>query len=380
MNGPLEGVNVVELAVGGPACFAAMLLADLGCRVFRLDRPADQGGMAPDVAANPLFRSRESIGVDLTSPESAGVVHRLIGGAHVVLNGLRDSLTQRLSIDPESMLARHPSLVYASVSAWGKAGPYASLPGHAINAEALSGVLSMLTAPTGAPQPPLNLLGSFASGALLASGVIASIYRAKTTGVGDILDHSIVDGVATLAGYFIDPRSAAGVVDDRRRNMLDGSAPFYTTYRCMDGKFMAAGCIEERPWRQMLSKLGLEPDPAVNRMEPASWPSLRTLIATRFLEAPRQHWVEIFADGDAAVTPVLDISEAMADPHNQHREVFTRVEDAVYVTGPTRMALAGSGSTFETLPCRDTRSVLEFLGYNESEIAGLISRGVVFQV
>ncbi|WKK24987.1 CaiB/BaiF CoA-transferase family protein [Streptomyces olivoreticuli] len=320
-NGPLTGVRVVELAGIGPAPFAAMLLADLGADVVRVDRP-DGPGLHIDPRHDITNRNKRSVIVDLKSAVGPRAVLDLAERADILLEGFRPGVTERLGIGPEACLARNPRLVYGRMTGWGQEGPLADTAGHDIAYIAVTGALGLAGPADGPPYAPANLLGDFAGGSLyLVVGVLAALQHARATGTGQVVDAAIVDGTAHLTAL-IHGMLAAGAWQDRRgANLLDGGAPFYGTYETADGGHMAVGALEKRFYAEFLDRLGLAGE-VPDRDDPAEWDALRTAVAVRFKQRTRAEWAEVFAHSDACVAPVLSLREAPGHPHLAARGTF----------------------------------------------------------
>ncbi|NJP65774.1 CaiB/BaiF CoA transferase family protein [Streptomyces spiramenti] len=329
-TGPLAGVRVVELAGLGPAPFAAMLLADLGADVVRVDRP---GGSWPHLPpdADLTGRNKRSVLADLKTAEGAARVLELAERADVMVEGFRPGVAERLGVGPEAALARNPRLVYGRMTGWGQDGPLAERAGHDIDFLALTGALAATGPADGPPVAPANLLGDHGGGALyLVVGVLAALRHAEAHGVGQVVDAAVVDGVSHLTTA-LHGLLAAGVWQDRREaNLLDGGAPSYGCYATSDGGYMAVGALEPAFYEEFLRRLGIDPGlPAADghafpdRTNPGDAPRLRALLAARFSARTRNEWAEVFADSDACVAPVLSLSEAPGHPHLAARGTFT---------------------------------------------------------
>jgi alpha-methylacyl-CoA racemase len=321
--GPLAGLRVVELAGIGPGPFAAMLLADLGADVVRVDRPEPSWtGVGP--ADDLTGRGKRSILADLKAADGHRLVLDLAERAEVLIEGYRPGVAERLGVGPAACHARNPRLVYGRMTGWGQDGPLAPRAGHDIDYLALSGTLALIGPADGPPAVPANLLGDYAGGALyLVVGVLAALHHARATGQGQVVDAAVVDGAAHLATV-IHGLLAAGIWRERREaNLLDGGAPFYAVYATSDGGHMAVGALEPRFYAEFLRLLGIDEGRAPDREDPAHWPELRALIAERFAGRTRAEWTAVFAGSDACVTPVLGPGEAPADPHLAARATFT---------------------------------------------------------
>ncbi|MDK1342685.1 CaiB/BaiF CoA-transferase family protein [Streptomyces sp. 378] len=321
-HGPLTGVRVVELAGIGPGPFAAMLLADLGADVVRVDRP---GG--PVLAIDPVYdvtnRNKRSVVVDLKAPDGPDQVLALAARADLLVEGYRPGVAERLGVGPEACLARNPRLVYGRMTGWGQDGPLAQRAGHDIAYIAPTGTLGMTGRPDEPPAAPANLLGDYAGGSLyLVVGVLAALHHARASGTGQVVDAAIVDGTAHLATMIHGMLAAGGWQDHRGANLLDGGCPYYGTYETADGRYMAVGALEPQFYAEFLALLGLG-DRTGARTDIARWDELREEIAARFKSRTRDEWTAVFDGSDACVAPVLSLREAPHHPHLAARGTFT---------------------------------------------------------
>lgn len=318
---PLAGIRIVEMDAIGPVPLAGLLLAGSGAEIIRILKPVsdwsdDESGGAL------LHRGRDTVQLDLKSPEGRDKALDLIAAADAVLEGARPGVMERLGLGPKECMARNPALVYGRMTGWGQTGPRAMEAGHDINYLALSGTLSLVGSRE-KPIPPVNLAADYGGGAMmLAYGVVSALLKAKLTGKGCVVDTAMVDGAAFLATMFHALSQNGRWQRGRENNLLDGGAPYYGCYRCSDGGFMAVGAIEEKFYRAFMLGLGLNAAD-YDRRDPAQAETLRTAIADRFATAPRDHWTALFSGTDACVTPVLELDEAYADPHMSARGVFT---------------------------------------------------------
>ncbi|MGH3793677.1 MAG: CaiB/BaiF CoA transferase family protein [Pseudonocardiaceae bacterium] len=314
MPGPLAGLRVIELAGIGPGPHAAMLLADLGADVVRVERP---GGASPlNPARDQLLRGRRSVAADLKDPAGREIVLRLMERADVLVEGLRPGVTERLGVGPADCHARNPRLVYARMTGWGQHGPLAARAGHDINYIALSGVLHAIGTAGGKPVPPLNLVGDFAGGSMfLVVGVLAALWERERSGTGQVIDAAMVDGVSVLTQMFWSMRASGLWSDQRGTNLLDSGAPFYDTYACADGRFIAVGALEPQFYTALLEGLGLAGEELPAQSDPAGWPVLRERFTEMFASRTRDEWRAVFDGSDACVAPVLSFGEVAAHPH-----------------------------------------------------------------
>jgi len=373
MSGPLTGVTVVELAGLGPGPFCGMLLADLGAEVIRVDRP----GKAPDpyeVAA----RGRRTVAVNLKDPRGVEVVLRLAEQADALYEGYRPGVAERLGVGPEDCRARNPKLVYGRMTGWGQDGPLASTAGHDIDYIAIAGALHPVGPADAPPPPPLNLIGDFGGGGmLLAFGLVAGILSARATGEGQVVDAAMTDGSALLTAMMHGQMAAGRWTADRQSNLLDGAAPFYGTYTCADGEYVAVGAIEPQFTAELLDGLGIPADDPDRKVwyDQAEWPRLRERVAKIFATRTRDEWAQAFDGSDACVAPVLSLAEAPGHPHNASRGTFVDAHGYPQ-PGPAPRFSATPGAAGPP-PREATEEVLTGAGYSGEEIAGLRESGVI---
>ncbi|MET7619342.1 CaiB/BaiF CoA-transferase family protein [Streptomyces sp. NPDC005408] len=321
-NGPLAGVRVVELAGIGPGPFAAMLLADLGADVVRVDRPGG-AGLAIDPEYDLTNRNKRSVLIDLKAPHGPGQVLDLVERADVLIEGYRPGVAERLGVGPQECLERNPRLVYGRMTGWGQEGPLAQRAGHDIAYIAVTGTLGMIGKPDEPPAVPANLVGDYAGGSLyLVVGVLAALQHARTDGgTGQVVDAAIVDGAAHLATMIHGMMAAGGWQDRRGANLLDGGCPFYGNYETADGQYMAVGALEQQFYNEFIELLGIR-DEAPARKDFARWGELRAAVAARFRTKTRDEWTAVFEGSDACVAPVLSLREAPSHPHLAARGTF----------------------------------------------------------
>jgi len=376
--GPLEGIRIVEIGSIGPGPFCAMVLADMGAEVVRVDRASSVTG-EPPVLPEPLLRGRRSVGVDLKHPDGVGAVLCMADGADVLIEGFRPGVAERLGIGPEVCCERNPGLVYGRMTGWGQAGPWAARAGHDIDYIALAGALHPIGTADGGPVPPLNLVGDFGGGGmLLATGVLAALVERGRSGRGQVVDAAMIEGAALLTTMFHEMRAWGMWTDERGSNFLDGSAPFYGVYATADGGHMAVGAIEPRFYDELLDLLGIDPAGLPPQMDQERWPELRERFAAVFLTRDRAAWEEVFAGSDACVAPVLSLGEAPGHPHHAARGTFVDV-GGVMQPGPaprferTPARITGPGAR----PGEHTDEILAEAGYLPGEIAALRASGAV---
>jgi alpha-methylacyl-CoA racemase len=381
--GPLEGIRIVELAGIGPGPFCAMLLSDMGAEIIRVDRAAmvgqDTDRDGNDARFNLLARGRRNIAVDLKNPAAVDAVLRLIDRADALLEGFRPGVMERLGLGPDLCLARHPKLVYGRMTGWGQDGPIARTAGHDINYIALSGVLHSIGEAGGPPVPPLNLVGDFGGGALyLAMGVLAGIISARSTGKGQVIDCSMVEGSASLMMMMYGALASGAWTEERGHNRTDGGAHYYQIYETKDGEYVSVGAIEPQFYALLLKHTGLEGEDLPPQTDRAHWPEMQERLARIFKEKTRAEWTEIMQQTDICFAPVLRMSEAIEHPHNRHRNSFVEV-DGIAQPGPAPRFL-GTPTEVQRPPARvgeHTNAVLRDWGFSQAEVAALHRSGAV---
>ncbi len=377
MSGPLSGVQVVELAGLGPAPFCGMVLADLGADVVRVDRAGRQV-----VGGSPEFdlhnRGKRSIALDLKTEGGRDIVLRLVAESDILIEGFRPGVTERLGVGPAECLATNPRLVYTRVTGWGQAGPLADRAGHDIDYIALSGALASI-GPKDEPVVPLNLVGDFGGGGMLAAvGSLAALVHARESGVGQVVDAAMVDGSALLMTSHHGFRAEGWWSEERTSNLLDGAAPFYRVYEASDGRHVAVGALEPQFFAALLDGLGIDPDEFPAQHDRSVWPAMATTFAAVFKTRSRDEWADHFSSTDACVAPVLDMGEARAHPHNASRGTFIEVDGAPQPGPAPRFSeTAAEVEAGPAVPGANTLQLLDELGFSADEIGKLRSSGAV---
>jgi alpha-methylacyl-CoA racemase len=376
--GPLDGIGVVEIASLGPGPFCAMVLADLGADVIRVDRAAAVAG-GPGPLPDLLARGRRSVAVDLRQPDGVAAVLRLAASADVLIEGFRPGVAERLGIGPEACEGHNPRLVYGRMTGWGQDGPLAERAGHDIDYLAIAGALHPIGPAGGDPVPPLNLVADFGGGGmLLVAGILAALVERERSGRGQVVDAAMAEGVALLSTMFHELRAHGLWNEDRGTNLLDGGAPFYGVYRTADGGHMAVGAIEPQFYAELLERLGLDPADLPHQLDQERWPELRDRLAAVFATRSRGEWEQVFAGSDACAAPVLSLDEAPGHPHLQARGAFTMVDGMLQPAPAPRFgrtpAPAPGGAPS---PGEHTNEILSGVGYSDEEIAALRQSGAV---
>ena len=324
-QGPLKGLRVVEFAGIGPGPFAGMLLSDLGADVVRIDRK-DARPTQPHMVTQ---RGRRSIALDLKNRDAIALCLDLFERAEIVFEGFRPGVMERLDLGPDIALKRNPKLVFGRMTGWGQTGPLAQAAGHDINYIAITGALAAIGT-RDKPVPPLNLVGDFGGGSLyLIVGLLAALTHARATGQGQVVDAAMCDGAASLMSYFYGFRAEGVHSKHRADNRIDGGAPFYDTYKCADGEWIALGSIEPQFYKLLREKAGLS-DPAFDaQMDRAKWPELKEKVARAIATKTRAEWSKLMEGTDVCFAPVLEMDEAPAYPHNKERDAFVEIAGVV---------------------------------------------------
>jgi alpha-methylacyl-CoA racemase len=374
MPGPLAGLKIIEIAGIGPGPFCAMMLADMGADVVRVDRAQNVMGGDPSAPpADVLNRGRRSIGVDLKNPDGVEAVLSLIEAADGLIEGFRPGVMERLGLGPDAALARNPKLVYGRMTGWGQDGPYAPTAGHDINYIALAGALEPIGRRGEAPVPPLNLVGDFGGGGmLLAYGLVCGLLSAQRTGEGQVVDAAMVDGAAVLTTMFHAFRAMGIWEDQRGTNLLDTGAHFYDVYETADGKYVSIGSIEPQFYAELLRCTGLEGEDLPYQHDKGQWPALKERLASIFATKTRDEWCEIMEGTDVCFAPVLSLAEAPQHPHNVHRETFLELDGVVQPAPAPRFS--GTPATVQRPPAhagQHTDEVLAEWGVEPARIAKL---------
>jgi alpha-methylacyl-CoA racemase len=375
-QGPLVGLRVVELAGIGPGPYACMLLAELGADVIRVDRPVGTSVVA--APTDTLTRSRRSVSVDLKRPEGREVALRLVDGADVLVEGFRPGVAERLGLGPEDCQARNPRLVYGRMTGWGQQGPLAHAAGHDITYAALTGALHA-TGSGAKPRQALNLVADFGGGSMfMVAGILAALHERQHSGLGQVVDAAMVDGVASLMTMAYGMHAAGDWVDRRESNLLDGGAPFYDTYRCADGKYVAVGALEPQFYAVLIERLGVTPDGEQHDRD--QWPAMRKLFGDAFVRRTRDEWAEVFGDSDACVAPVLSLEEAPYHPQLRDRGVFREVGGGYEPrVAPRFSRTPGAEPTAPRRTGADSVTILTAAGLSDVEIDDLLESGVISQ-
>ncbi|MES3025364.1 MAG: CaiB/BaiF CoA-transferase family protein [Pseudomonadota bacterium] len=383
MAGPLAGIRVVEMVGLGPCPFAAMMLADMGAEVIRIDRQGAAAAGGPfaflGTRHDVMARGRRSLALDLKQAGAREVLLRLVDQADVLLEGFRPGVMERLGFGPDVCHARNPKLVYGRVTGWGQHGPLAQAAGHDLNYIALSGMLHAMGRAGEPPAPPLNLVGDFGGGAMMmAFGVVCAVLEARGSGKGQVVDAAMTDGSALLGAMMYGLRAQGSWGDARGANLLDGGAPFYDSYACADGKFITVGSIEPQFYALLLKLTGATDAAFEAQMDAEGWPGLKLRFASLFAGRTRAQWCELLEGTDVCFAPVLDMGEAPQHPHNVARGAFIEVDGVVQPAPAPRFSRtvpevsAGPASAGQ-----HSEEILADWGWSGQDIAALTAQRII---
>lgn len=373
--GPLQGYRIIELAGIGPGPFCGMMLADMGAEVIRIDRPTGRDG-----TYEVLNRNRRTLALDLKKPEALAIAKKLINSADAVFEGFRPGVCERLGLGPEELLKSNPKLVYGRMTGWGQSGPMANAAGHDINYISLSGALHAIGRGGDKPVPPLNLVGDFGGGGMmLAFGMVCALLEAQKSGLGQIIDSSMVEGSAALMAMFSSLQAKGEFEHKRESNKLDGAAHFYDSYETADGKYISIGSIEPKFYSLLIEKAQLNPNTFKPQLDATEWPRLSKELTEVFKEKTRAEWIEIMEGSDVCFAPILSLQEAPEHPHNKARKSFIEIGGVMQHAPTPRFSrtVAETPKQGKTTGA-DTNELLSEIGFSEQEVEKLLEEEVVF--
>ena len=375
--GPLQGLKVIELGSIGPGPMCAMLLADMGATVLRIERkePGALGVPRPP-RFDLLLRNRPALPLDLKQRASVDLVLDLVSRSDVLLEGFRPGVTERLGLGPDVCLARNPKLIYGRLTGWGQTGPLANTVGHDINYIALTGALHAIGRAGQAPALPINLVGDMGGGALyMAMGVLAAIYESRNSGKGQVVDAAMVDGVASLMTQPHGTFAAGMMSNERGTNITDSGAPFYDVYECADGRWVSLGAVEKKFYTEMLRVLELD-SLLGDQWKRETWPAAKQKMAAKIKTRTRDEWCQLFEGTDSCFAPVLTIDEAPQHPHLRARATYVDIDGVVQPAAAPRFGRSVPPTPQAARPWSPDQAE-DILGpwYNASEVQALRNAG-----
>lgn len=375
MAGPLTGYKVLEMAGIGPGPFCAMMLADMGAEVIRIDRktPGFLGG-----GGTIIDRGRRTIALDLKKPGAIEIVLDLIETCDALIEGFRPGVMERLGLGPEICFARNPRLIYGRMTGWGQTGPLSHAAGHDLNYIAITGALHAMGHADRPPTPPLHVVGDLGGGGMmLAFGIVCALLEAQQSGQGQIIDAAVSDGVSTLATAYHGMLANGRWTNARQANMLDGGAHFYGCYTCQDGKFISIGSIEPQFYTLLLKLCNITDPDFDDQWERDKWPALRTRLEALFATKTRDEWSALLEGSDVCFAPVLDFKEATTHPHHKTRNNFVETDGLVHPAPSPRFSRTKAVSGTIPDPGIHTEDILTQLGRSRDDIAALRENGTI---
>jgi alpha-methylacyl-CoA racemase len=375
--GPLADITVIELGGIGPLPLLAMLFADLGARIIRIDPVAP---LATRIGPHLwIFRGQESLTLDLRQEAGREVLFRLVESADVLVEGYRAGVAERLGVGPDECLARNPKLVYGRMTGWGSSGPLAEKGGHDLNYISITGALEAMGSKGTPPPVPLNLVGDFGGGAMmLAMGVLAALNERHHSGRGQVVESAMSDGALALMALFYAVRDAGHWIDERGANQPQGGAPFYRCYETLDGGYLAVGAVENKFYADLIDGLGLDPALVGTQNDQSRWTELQVVFEEVIRTKTRRQWEDIFATRDACVTPVLSMVEAPSYPHNAERDCFVDAGGYHQVAPPVRFSRTpGALGRAAPEPGADNDRILSEHGFDADEVEKLRATGAI---
>jgi alpha-methylacyl-CoA racemase len=378
--GPLKGMKIVEMEAIGPGPFCAMLLADMGATVLRIERkqPSDLGLKRPP-RFNLLLRGRQAIALDLKDPRGVETALRLIEQADGLIEGFRPGVMERLGLGPDVCLKRNSRLAYGRMTGWGQEGPLAQTAGHDLGYIAITGILDAIGRHGAPPSVPLNLIGDYGGGGVyLALGLLAAILEARQSGRGQVVDAAIVDGAASLATTFFGMAAAGMLRPERGSNATDSGSHFYDVYQCADGKWISVAALEGKFYAEFLRRLGIDSALLGPQMSSDHWPAAKILVAARIKEKTRDEWARVFSDGDACVAPVLSWIEAAQHPHISARQTLIEIDGIVQPAPAPRFSRTACETPSPPAPAQSATAATALGGWlGETDIRALQSSGII---
>jgi len=257
--------------------------------------------------------------------------------------------------------------------------------GHDINYLAITGVLSMLGQKGNKPEPPINLLGDFAGGSMMAvMGIMMALFERSVSGKGQVVDASITAGASYVSSFLHRSRDIGIWLGERGTNVLDGGAPFYQVYQTKDGKYMAVGAIEPQFYQELLKGLDAEDDETLSvQMNVLEWPKMKNNMEDIFASKTQEEWCRVFEDKDACVTPVLDFLDAHEHAHNKAAGSFMYNQEHGRYEPTPAPELSRTPAREEILPEPNIgEHTVEYLrneNFTKAEINELLDEGIIEQ-
>ncbi len=377
--GPLNGIKIIEMGGIGPGPFCAMMLADMGAEIVRIDRLSTKADNADRAKYEIMHRGRKSIAIDLKKEAGVAVILKLVSQAEALVEGFRPGVMERLGLGPDDCLKQNPGLVYGRMTGWGQEGPLARAAGHDINYISLSGALHSIGRADKKPVPPLNLVGDYGGGGmLLAFGMVCALLEGRKSGKGQVVDAAMVDGAAILMAQVYGLFAEGFWKDQRGMNLLDTGAYFYDAYETADGKWISIGSLEPQFYKLLLDLAGID-DPDFNSQGDSSqWPRLKEKMTNIFKTRTRDEWCRIMEGTDVCFAPVLSLEEAKNHRHNEARKTFVEIDGVVHPAPAPRFSrTAATIQSPPPTPGEHSEKALAEWGFSQEEIASLKTSKII---
>jgi len=380
---PLSGIQVLDLTriVSGPFC--TMMLADFGANVIKVEAPGGDPSRVTGIMGkgeNPYFvnmnRNKRAITVNLKTESGKAIIRRLAQSSDVLVENFRPGVMERLGLGYETLKQINPGLIYASVTGFGKSGPYKDRPAFDFIAQAISGFMSLNGS---SDMPPLRVgipISDTIAGLYTAFGIVAALRRRDIDGQGQEVQCAMVDGLMSMFTFASGAYFATGNLPPRNGNDHMVVSP-YGVFQAVDGP-LAIAPSTERNWRQLCAALDIDDLPGDSRFDTAEnrrahRAEINAIIQARIQTQPRAHWIDILNQASVPCGPIHDLAQAFTDPQVMHQQM---VIESNQPKGPVKMMgfpvkLSRTSARLRRpspQPCEHTREVLKEIGYSEAEI------------
>ncbi|XP_025829459.1 alpha-methylacyl-CoA racemase isoform X1 [Agrilus planipennis] len=368
----LRGIKVVELAGLAPAPLCGMILADFGASVLRVDK------VNAETELDCLCNGKSSLALNLKSAEGKSIFRKLCKKSDVLIEPFRRGVMESLGLGPAVLLEDNSKLIYARLTGYGQEGSMSLKAGHDINYVSLAGLLSFFGRSNDKPIP-FNFTADFAGGGLLcALGIVMALFERNSSGLGQVVDSSMVQGSAYVDSWVYRSQHLPVWGNNRGENILDSGAHFYETYETKDQKYMAVGALEPQFYSNFLKGLNLNED---ELPQFGDFKKNKKTLVNIFKEKTQKEWCEVFDKLDACVTPVLSIKEAALNDHNVTNKTFVKDVEENYAPQPAPKLSRTPAQTHckEAFPKngQDTEVILKDLDFSEKEISDFERLGII---
>ena len=383
----LEGIRVLDLSLFLPGPLLTQMMADHGAEVIKLE-PINGGEPNRVIGAQRdgitvffanTHRNKQSVQLNLKTEEGLEAALRLAESCDVMIEAFRPGVVDRLGVGYDAVAKRNPSIVYASLSAFGQDGPYAKKPAHDMATQAYAGILSVNIGFDDKPAIPGLANADMLTSMMGLSAVLMALYRRRDTGKGDYIDMAMMDSVIAAMPNNFGPVFAENRPPKPKDERSWGGNAMYRIYETKDGKHIVLGGAEMHFAAAILNKMGrpdlipvCEPPPGPNQ-DPA-----KEFLAETFISQTQAFWVDWFEDVDAAFAPVNDLRQGADDPQARHREMIIEDERGWEHIGIPMKFRNEPGQLNFDLPelGEHTEANLQKVGYSVSELEAMRKKGV----